>query len=86
MEEAVELKKLEMREQKMESRQQFQQRTEMIQAMSINQEKRADETKQDLGLVIQKQETMEKRLDKLKNGGAAKGGYSFIEQHKILID
>ena len=58
----------------------------MIQAMSINQGKRADETKQDLGLIIQKQETMEKRLEKLKNGVAAKGEYSFIEQHKILID
>ena len=92
MEQVTELKKLitqnqlEMREQKMESRQQFQQLTEMIQAMSINQGKRADETKQDLGLVIQKQETMEKRLDKLETGGAAKGEHSFIEQHKILID
>ena len=54
--------------------------------MSINQGNRVDEAKQDLGLVIQKQETMEKRLDKLESGGAAKGEHSFIGQHKLLID
>ena len=92
MEEADKLKKLikenqlEIKEQNLENRQQFQQLTKLIQEMSINQGKRADEAKQDLGLVIQKQETMEKRVDILETGGAAKVEHTFIGQHKLLID
>ena len=92
MTEVTELKRLisqnqlEMRDQKLESRQHFDQLAEMIKSMSIIQGKKADKTAENLGIVIQKQETMEKRLDKIENGGAAKGEDSFIERHKTLID
>ena len=35
---------------------------------------------------MQRQDTMEKRLEKLETGGAAKGEHTFIGQHKLLID
>ena len=58
----------------------------MIKSMSVIQCQKADKTAENLDIVIQKQETMEKRLDKLENGGAAKGEDNFIERHKTLID
>ena len=92
MTDVIELKRLialnqtEMREQKIERRQEFEQLADMIKNLSIIQGQNNDKTTENLGIVIQKQDTMEKRLDKIENGGAAMGGDSFIERHKTLIE
>ena len=89
MTEADELRKemksgqLEIKEQNWE---QYHQLTQLIQEIVLNQKKSSEEAKEDIGLVNQRQDTMEKRLDKIKNGGAAMGGDSFIERHKALIE
>ena len=60
MTEVTELKRLisqnqlEMRDQKLESRQHFDQLAEMIKSMSIIQGQKADKTAENLGIVIQK--------------------------------
>ena len=73
-------------ETKEQNREQYHQLTQLIQEMALNQKKSSEEAKEDIGLVIQRQDTMEKRLDKLEAGGAAKGDHTFIGQHKLLID
>ena len=67
MSEADELRKemksgqLEIKEQ---NREQYHQLTQLIQEIAINQRKSSEEAKQDIGLVMQRQDTMEKRLEK----------------------
>ena len=69
MEEADKLRKemksgqLEIKEQ---NREQYHQLTQLIQEMALNQKKSSEEAKQDIGLVMQRQDTMEKRLKNLK--------------------
>ena len=71
---------------KEQNREQYHQLTQLIQEMALNQKKSSEEAKEDIGLVIQRQDSMEKRLDKIEAGGAAKGDHTFIGQHKLLID
>ena len=58
----------------------------MILEMSVNQKKSSEEAKEDINLVIERQNIMEKRITKLKTRGAAQGEHSFIEQHKLLLN
>ena len=77
---------LEIKEQNRENREQYHQLTQLIQEMALNQKKSSEEAKEDIGLIIQRQDNMEKRLDKFEAGGPAKGDHTFIGQHKLLID
>ena len=67
MTDVIELKRLialnqtEMREQKIERRQEFEQLADMIKNLSIIQGQNNDKTTENLGIVIQKQDTMEKK-------------------------
>ena len=58
---------------------------EMMKKMSTEQGEASDQAKKDTNLVIERVDTIEKRLDKLENGGAAQGESAFIEQHKNMI-
>ena len=54
--------------------------------MALNHKKASEDAKEDIDLAIQRHDTMEKRLNKLEAGGAAKGEHTFIGQLKLLID
>ena len=92
MQDVIDLKRLiaenktEVMEQKVERKQEFESLVEMITNLSIVQSQNNDKTAENLGIVTQKLDTMEKRLDRVENGGAAMGGDSFIERHKNLIE
>ena len=73
-------------EQKKERRQEFAQLAELITNLTLVQTQNNDQTKENLGIVTHKLDTMEKRLEKVEKGDAAMGGDSFIERHKALIE
>ena len=73
-------------EQKKERRQEFAQLAELITNLTLVQTQNNNQTKKNLGIVTDKLETMEKRLEKVEKGDAAMGGDSFIERHKALIE
>ena len=54
--------------------------------LASNQKKSSEETSQRLGSLEDRQENIEKRLEKIEIGGTAKGEHTFRGQHMLLID
>ena len=52
----------------------------MMETMSMNQEKASDQAKKNMNQVIERVDTIEERIERLENGGAAQGESSFIYQ------
>ena len=73
-------------EQIKEQKEQNQELTQMIRNLTTHQQKTAEETTQRFNSIEEKQDSFEKRLEKIEQGGTDKGEHSFRGQHMLQIE
>ena len=76
----------ELKEQNREQKEQSLQLAQMIKDLASNQKKSSEETTQRLGSLEDRQDNIEKRLEKLETGGTEKGEHSFRGRHMLQIE